>query len=99
MLDIKIQSLNKDDFEAFRNTPIKTPSGKIVRLYEICEFTVKKSFEQLTKDGGVKNFYVYANVDTKIITAGEVLEKIDPLLNEYFRKKDINQIKKIVGSK
>lgn len=82
LLDIKIQSLNKDDFETFKNTPIKTPSGQIVRLYEVCEFTVKKSFEQLTKDEGIKNFYVYANVDTKFITASEVLEKLEPLLKE-----------------
>ena len=82
MLDIKIQSLNKDDFETFKNTPIKLSDGQIVRLSEVCDFTVKKSFEQLTKDNGIKNFYIYANVDTKIITSTEVLEKIEPLLNE-----------------
>ena len=82
MLDIKIQSLNKDDFETFKNTPIKLSAGQIVRLSEVCDFTVKKSFEQLTKDNGIKNFYIYANVDTKIITSTEVLEKMEPLLNE-----------------
>jgi len=82
MLDIKIQSLNKDDFETFKNTPIKLSDTLIVRLSEVCDFTVKKSFEQLTKDNGIKNFYIYANVDTKIITSTEVLEKIEPLLNE-----------------
>ena len=82
MLDIKIQSLNKDDFETFKNTPIKLSDGQIVRLSEVCDFTVKKSFEQLTKDNGIKNFYIYANVDTKIITSTEVLEKMEPLLNE-----------------
>ncbi len=81
MLDIKIESLNKDNFDSFKNTPIKLSSGEMVRLYEVCDFTVKKSFEQLTKDNGIKNFYVYANVDTKIITATEVLEKLEPTLN------------------
>ena len=81
MLDIKIESLNKDDFENFKNTPIPINNGT-VRLNEICDFIIKKSFEQLTKDNGEKNFYIYANVDTKIITSTEVMEKIQPLLDE-----------------
>jgi multidrug efflux pump subunit AcrB len=81
MLDIKIESLNKDDFETFKNTPIAI-NGGTVRLNEVCDFIIKKSFEQLTKDNGEKNFYIYANVDTKIITSTEVMEEIQPLLDE-----------------
>ncbi|MCD4757347.1 MAG: efflux RND transporter permease subunit [Arcobacteraceae bacterium] len=81
MLDIKIESLNKDDFENFKNTPIPINNGT-VRLNEVCDFIIKKSFEQLTKDNGEKNFYIYANVDTKIVTSTEVMEKIQPLLDE-----------------
>ncbi|MEA3512632.1 MAG: efflux RND transporter permease subunit, partial [Campylobacterota bacterium] len=81
MLDIKIQSQNKDDFEQFKNTPI--PVGNLtVRLNEICDFEVKKSFEQLVKNNGEKNFYIYANVNPSIITASEVLEHIQPTLDE-----------------
>jgi len=82
MLDIKIQSLNKDDFENFKNTPIPLSDGTIVSLSDVCDFTIKKSFEQLIKDNGDKNFYVYANVDPKIVTSSEVIEKIQPLLND-----------------
>ena len=82
MLDIKIQSLDKNDFESFKNTPIRLSDGKYIALSEVCDFTIKKSFEQLIKDNGDKNFYVYANVDPKIVTASEVLEKLQPLLGE-----------------
>jgi len=82
MLDLKIESLNKNNFENFKNTQIKLSNGKIVRLHEVCDFTIQKSFEQLTKDNGKKNFYIYANVDTKIITSTEVMEQIEPLLEE-----------------
>ena len=82
MLDIKIQSLSKDDFENFKETQIPLANGVTVRLSEVCDFIVKKSFEQLTKDNGEKNFYIYANVDTKIITSSEVMDKIKPLLKE-----------------
>lgn len=82
MLDIKIESFNKDNFNDFKNSEIPIDGNLKVRLSEVCDFVVQKSFEQLTKDNGEKNFYVYANVDTKIITSSEVLDQIEPLLQE-----------------
>jgi len=93
MLDLKIESLSKNDYENFKNTSIKLGSGKIVRLSEIVEFNTQKSFEQLTKDGGEKNFYIYANVDTKIITSTEVMEQLEPLL-QTLRDKGMSIVKK-----
>jgi multidrug efflux pump subunit AcrB len=51
-------------------------------LDEICQFVSVKSFEKITKENGETNFYVFSNVNTKIITASEVLDKIQPLLDE-----------------
>ncbi len=82
MLDIKIQSSNKDDLESFKNTKITLKDGKIVGLNEVCKFKIEKSFEQLIKDNGEKNFYVYANVNPKKITSSEVIEKIQLVLDE-----------------
>lgn len=82
MLDIKIQSTNKDDFENFKTSEIILKDKTIVRLNEICEFNIKKSLEKLIKDDGETNFYVFANVNPDIITANEVLEKIDTVLDE-----------------
>lgn len=93
MLDLKIESLHKDDYENFKNTQIKLQDGKIVRLSQICDFTIQKSFEQLTKDNGEKNFYIYANVDTKIITSTEVMEQLEPLLIQI-KKSGITIVKK-----
>jgi len=80
MLDLKIESLNKDDFESFKNQEITLNDGRIVRLNQITDFIIEKSFEQLTKDNGEKNFYVYANVDTDITTSTEVMSQLEPLL-------------------
>ncbi len=82
MLDIKIQSINKDDFEEFKNTQIPLSDGTFITLNQIADFKVIKSFEQLIKDNGLKNFYIYANVDADIITAGEVVDKIQPTLKD-----------------
>lgn len=93
MLDLKIESLNKDDFESFKNQEITLNDGRIVRLNQITDFIIEKSFEQLTKDNGEKNFYVYANVDTDLITSTEVMNQIEPLL-QIIQKNGVKIVKK-----
>jgi multidrug efflux pump subunit AcrB len=83
MLDIKIQSLNKDDFETFKNTQIPLSNGTFVSLYQVADFNIIKGFEQLMKEDGEKNFYVFANVDPDILTASEALEKLEPTLKKF----------------
>lgn len=82
LLDIKIQSINKDDFESFKNVQIPLNDGTFVRLTEVCDLIVTKSLEQLVKDGGETNFYLYANVDPSVLTASEALERLQPTLEE-----------------
>lgn len=82
MLDIKIKSTNKDDFENFKHSEIVLKDGTIVRLNEICDFNVQKSLEKLIKDNGETNFYIFANVNPDILTASEALEKLEPLLQD-----------------
>ncbi len=83
LLEVKIRSHDKDSFLALQNYELHLESGEKVLLKEVATFTKRKSFEKLVKDFGEKNFYLYANVDTKKITATEVLEKIQPLLNSF----------------
>lgn len=82
LLEIKIRSKDKDSYQALRNYELSLESGEKVLLKEVVYFEKKKSFEKIVKDFGEKNFYLYANVDTKKITATEVLEILDPLLKE-----------------
>ena len=82
LLEIKIRSKDKDSFQALKNYELRLESGQKVLLKEVVYFDKKKSFEKVVKDFGEKNFYLYANVDTKKITATEVLEIIDPLLTQ-----------------
>jgi len=82
MLDIKIKSTNKDDFESLKNTQIPLDDGTFIALNEIVEFNTVRAFEQLLKDDTIKNFYVFANVNPDIITSTEVTEKLKPILDE-----------------
>ena len=96
LLEIKIESVNKDDIETLNNLKITLPDGKKVRLKEVVNFNIVKSFERVSKDFGEKTFYVYANVDTKILTASEAIDKIKTTLDEV--KKDGIKIK-LLGEK
>ncbi len=80
IVDIKIKSAYKDDLEQFKKQPIVLKDGTTTTLDMVCEFRYVKSFEKITKENGETNFYVFSNVDSKIITASEVLAKIEPLL-------------------
>ena len=82
MIDIKIRSKNKDEIENLKNTQIPLGDGRMVYLRDVCNFNINKSLEQIVKDDGEQNFYIYANVDPKVITASEVLEKLNPILAE-----------------
>lgn len=82
LLEIKVESVNKDDIKTLQNAKISISDGRSVVLKEVADFEIAKSFEKVDKDFGEKTFYVYSNVDTKIITAGEVLAKIKPTLDE-----------------
>lgn len=82
MLDIKIQSLHKDDYQSFKNLEIPLKDGTYIALHQIADFEVIKGFEQLIKDDAQKNFYVTSNVDPDILTATEVTEKLQATLDK-----------------
>lgn len=82
MLDIKIESLSKDDYSSFKNTQIPLSDGTFVALNEVVNFNTLRAFEQLLKDDGIKNFYIFANVNPDVITSTEVIDKIKPLLDK-----------------
>ena len=86
MLDLKIQSIYKDNNDDLENIQIELDDGIFVLLKDVTTFVKIKSFENLLKENGVVNFFLYANVDSNIITAGELLEKIQDKLDDA--KKD-----------
>ncbi|MCF6205796.1 MAG: efflux RND transporter permease subunit [Sulfurovum sp.] len=82
LLELKVRSEQKDSLEALKNYPIMLKDGTFVALHDVATFHTLRSFERIIKDNGVKNFYIYANVDSKTITATEVLDQLAPLLQE-----------------
>ena len=80
LLELKIRSIQKDSLEELKNFKIKLEDDTFVRLKDVASFNIIKSFEKIIKDSAQKNFYVYANVNSKKITASETLIKIDEIL-------------------
>ncbi|MCF6173145.1 MAG: efflux RND transporter permease subunit [Campylobacteraceae bacterium] len=96
LLDIKVQSVKKDDIQRFKNMQIPLSDGKKVSLKEVADFIINKSFERVSKDFGERTFYIYANVNPKILTANEAIDKIQPILNEVQKE---SVVLKILGEK
>ncbi len=82
LLELKIRSIQKNALDSFKNLQIKVEDNQFVMLKEIVLFETIKSFEKIIKDDAEKNFYVYANVDSKKITATQTLATLKDLLQE-----------------
>jgi multidrug efflux pump subunit AcrB len=80
LIDIEVKSSQKDSLSQMKSLQITLSNGKSVALQDVVDFNVIKSFEKIIKDDTLANYYVYANVDKKKITASEVLEKLAPEL-------------------
>jgi multidrug efflux pump subunit AcrB len=80
LLELRVRRKQKDSLDALKNTEITLAGGTHVQLKDVVTFHTIRSFEKVIKDNGVKNFYVYANVDSKVITASEVLQTLRPIL-------------------
>ncbi len=80
LIDIEVKSSQKDSLSQMKRLQITLTDGKSVALQDVVDFNVIKSFEKIIKDDTLANYYVYANVDKKKITASEVLEKLAPEL-------------------
>jgi len=93
LLELKIRSVQKDSLSVLKNFQIKLDGEQFVALKDVVHFNVIKSFEKIIKDSGEKNFYIYANVDSKKITATETLAQINSIL-EAAKKDNIKIILK-----
>ena len=82
LLELKVRSVQKDSLEKLKDFQIKLDDEHFVMLKDVVTFNTIKSFEKIIKDAAEKNFYVYANVDSKKITASETLIKIDDILSK-----------------
>lgn len=82
LMEIKVHSDKKDSLDDFKNFELDLGENGLVSLKDVVDFKIIKSFEKIIKNFGEKRFYIYANLDSKVITSGEVIKQIQPLLNK-----------------
>jgi multidrug efflux pump subunit AcrB len=78
------------NLELLKNFQISTPDGsKMVALKDVAEFTRKDAFDSIFKDGGVSVKTVFANVNNGVITAVEVINILQPIIDQL-EKEDVS---------
>jgi multidrug efflux pump subunit AcrB len=80
LLELKVRSSQKDSLDALKHFQIRLGDGSSISLEDVVDFHIIRSFEKIIKDNGLTNFYIYANVNSKILTATEAIKAIDPIL-------------------
>jgi len=81
IIDIKTQSVYKDSIDELKHFLISVNDTK-VELSQLVDFKIERNFEKIEKEDGLIQKTVFANVDTKVTSANEVLEQIDPTIKE-----------------
>ncbi|WP_457607449.1 efflux RND transporter permease subunit [Nitratifractor sp.] len=90
LVRIRIEDPRRDVDVRIADLPIETPDGnRIVRLGDITDFVYKKSMLKLYKEDGIRLWTVTARTDRKTILPSEVMERIDPFLQQL-RKEGIH---------
>ncbi len=105
LIRVRIEDPAKDENLDIKSVKLTTPDGKsVVRLDEVCDFIYKKSYIKIFKEDGDRVRTVIARIDSKVILATEVMEKVQPLLKTFEKEgikviikgeeKENNQMKK-----
>ncbi|MFT5662185.1 MAG: HAE1 family hydrophobic/amphiphilic exporter-1 [Sulfurimonas sp.] len=83
LVRIKIESGVKDSINSIDSIELQVPSsGQFVALKDICDFILVQGFVAINKEDGVKIRSVFASIEKKLITSGEVMKKLNSKLEE-----------------
>jgi len=94
LIRIRVESSLDKDIQSLNNLDLEVPASKeYVRLKDICDFEYKQGYVTLKKEDGKRIRSLYASIDKKIITSSELMQKIEPILQEFKDKGLLIEIK------
>ena len=82
VMEIKTEDVNKDKIATLLNFNIALPDGRYIKLTQVADIVKIRDYEMINKLNGSIVKTVFANLDKRVITPDEVLEKLTPLLDE-----------------
>ena len=80
VMEIKTEDVNKDKIQTLLDFNIALNDGRYVKLTDIAEIVKIRDYESINKLNGSIVKTVYANLDKRVITPDEVIEKLEPIL-------------------
>ncbi|MBU3014923.1 efflux RND transporter permease subunit [Poseidonibacter lekithochrous] len=81
VINIMTESIYKDSIDELNHFLIAIDNKK-VELSQLVDFKIEKNFEKIEKEDGLIQKKVFANVDTKITSANEVIAKLDSTIKK-----------------
>ncbi len=82
VMEIKTKALHKDNINTLLNFNISLKDGRYVKLTDVATIVKIRDYEKINKLNGDIVKTVFANVDKHSITPEEVLEKLEPIIQE-----------------
>jgi len=80
VMEIKTEDVNKDKIATLLNFNIALNDGRYVKLTDIADIVKIRDYEAINKLNGSIVKTIFANLDKRVITPDEVIEKLDPIL-------------------
>ena len=82
VMEIKTQDINKDKIQTLLDFNLPVGDGSFVKLTDIADIVKIRDYEKINKLNGEIVKIIYAKVDKRAITPGEVLEQIQATLDK-----------------
>jgi HAE1 family hydrophobic/amphiphilic exporter-1 len=82
VMEIKTEDSAKDSIETFLNFNIPLGNGKYVKLTQVAQIIQIRDYEKINKLNGSIIKTLFASIDKRKTTSQEVLDKLEPTLNE-----------------
>ena len=85
VINIKTQSVYKDSLDELKHFLIAIDDTK-VELSQLVDFKIERNFEKIEKEDGLIQKKVFANVNTKITSANEVIAELDSTIKQIEKR-------------
>lgn len=82
VMEIKTEDSAKDSIETFLNFNVPLGDGKYVKLTQVAQIIQIRDYEKINKLNGNIIKTLFASIDKRKTTSQEVLDKLEPTLNE-----------------
>lgn len=81
IMEIKTEDIAKDKTATLMDFSIALGDGRYVKLTDVADILSVRDYEKIDKLNGNRVKTIFANLDKRVITAGEVLEDLEPTLD------------------